>query len=143
MTLAQVFSCKFCEIFKNIFFHGIPPVAAFEKLKAEAVIWRCSVKKVFFKISLHSQQNTCARVSFLLKVSEKGLFLWILRTTFYEYLFYRKHLVVAPVKTCNFTSMEPRHGCIFVKFLKLSGTHYDALLEFSKSSQKYWRKNIC
>ena len=74
VTLAQVFSCKFCEIFKNIFFHGIPPVAAFEKLKAEAVIWRCSVKKVFFKISLHSQQNTCARVSFLLKQSLKKAF---------------------------------------------------------------------
>ena len=27
-TLAQVFSCKFCEIFKNIFFYRTPPVAA-------------------------------------------------------------------------------------------------------------------
>ena len=27
-TLAQVFSCGFCEIFKNTFFHRIPPVAA-------------------------------------------------------------------------------------------------------------------
>ena len=26
--LAQVFSCGFCEIFKNTFFHGTPPVAA-------------------------------------------------------------------------------------------------------------------
>ena len=28
-TLAQVFSCKFCENFKNIFFYRTPPVAAF------------------------------------------------------------------------------------------------------------------
>ena len=27
-TLAQVFSCEFCKISKNIFFHTTPPVAA-------------------------------------------------------------------------------------------------------------------
>ena len=30
----------------------------------EAVVQRCSVKKVFLKISQNSQENTCARVSF-------------------------------------------------------------------------------
>ena len=30
----------------------------------EAVVWRCSVKKLFLKISQNSQENTCARVSF-------------------------------------------------------------------------------
>ena len=29
--------------------------------------------------------------------------------------------------------------CIFVKFVKLFRTYFDALLEFSKSSQKFWR----
>ena len=28
VQLAQVFSCEFCEIFKNIFFYTTPPVAA-------------------------------------------------------------------------------------------------------------------
>ena len=32
----------------------------------EAVIRRCSVKKVFIKISQNSQENTCARVSLLI-----------------------------------------------------------------------------
>ena len=27
-TLVQLFSCEFCEIFKNTFFHKTPPVAA-------------------------------------------------------------------------------------------------------------------
>ena len=27
-TLTQVFSCEFCEIFKNTFSYGTPPVAA-------------------------------------------------------------------------------------------------------------------
>ena len=65
----KVFSCEFCNIFKNTFFHRTPPVAASEKLKAEAVIRRCSVKKVFLKIS-----------------QAKGVFLWILRN-FQEHLF--------------------------------------------------------
>ena len=30
----------------------------------EAAVQRCSVKKVFFKISQNSQENTCARVPF-------------------------------------------------------------------------------
>ena len=34
----------------------------------EAVAWRCSVKKVFLEISQNSQENVCARVSFLIKL---------------------------------------------------------------------------
>ena len=34
----------------------------------EAVVQRCSVKKVLSKISQNSQENTCARVSFLIKL---------------------------------------------------------------------------
>ena len=50
--------------------------------------------------------------------------------------------MVAPVKACNFTNIRLHHGCIFVNFLKLFETYFDALLEFSKSSQKYWRKKF-
>ena len=35
---------------------------------SEAVARRCSVKKVFLEISQHSQGNTCARVSFSIKL---------------------------------------------------------------------------
>ena len=42
------------------------------ELSTEAVVRRCSVKKMFLKISQNSQENTCVRVSFLIK-------LWILR----------------------------------------------------------------
>ena len=33
-------------------------------LFSKAVVQRCSVKKVFLKISQNSQENNCARVSF-------------------------------------------------------------------------------
>ena len=61
---------------------------------SEVVARRCSVKKLFLKISQNSQENTCARVSFLIKLglqlyikrdSGAGVFLWILRNL--EHLF--------------------------------------------------------
>ena len=42
----------------------------------EAVVRRCSLKKVFLKISQNSQENTCARVSFLIKLQASGLQLY-------------------------------------------------------------------
>ena len=34
----------------------------------EAVAWRCSVKKLFLKISQNSQENTCTRVLFKIRL---------------------------------------------------------------------------
>ena len=42
----------------------------------EAVIQRCSVKKVFLEISQNLQENTCARVSFLIKLQALRLQLY-------------------------------------------------------------------
>ena len=39
-----------------------------ELVNSEAVEQRCSVRKVFSEISQISQENTCARVSFLIKL---------------------------------------------------------------------------
>ena len=39
----------------------------------EAVVQRCSVKKVFLDISQNSQENNCARVFFLIKLQASGL----------------------------------------------------------------------
>ena len=104
----KVFSCEFSEIFKNTFFHRTPPVAASEKLKTEAVVQRCSVKKVFLEILLNSQlgKHLCQSLFFTAlgmqlywnRVSETGLFLWILRTPFLGTPFYRTHPVAAPVQ---------------------------------------------
>ena len=40
---------------------------------SEAVAQICSVKKVFLNISQNSKENTCARVSFLIKSQAKTL----------------------------------------------------------------------
>ena len=44
----------------------------------EAVAQRCSVKKVFLEISQNSQENTCARVSFLIKLQPQTWWLRLL-----------------------------------------------------------------
>ena len=51
----------------------IVKVRFFEKI--EAVAQRCSVIKVFLEISQNSQENTCAKVSFLIKLQTDGVFL--------------------------------------------------------------------
>ena len=43
-------------------------ISVFHIVFLEAVAKRCSVQKVFLEISQNSQENTCARVSFLIKM---------------------------------------------------------------------------
>ena len=57
-TLAQVFSCEFCEISENTFFYRTPLVAASQNSRytlkfknREVAVHRCSTKKSFLKIS--------------------------------------------------------------------------------------------
>ena len=40
----------------------------------KATVQRCSVKKVFLEISQNSQENTCARASFLIKLQAATFF---------------------------------------------------------------------
>ena len=52
---------------------------ALESLSKEAAVQRCSVKTVFLESSQNSQENTCARVSFLIKLQVSGLQLYYKR----------------------------------------------------------------
>ena len=135
----KVFSCEFCEIF-----HRTPPVSTSEKLKPEAAVRSCSVKKVFLQVLLNLKENTCARVSFLqpwecnfIKIEYLPQ---VFSSEFCEYLSKNNFLQNASggcsCKSLNFTNIRLCHGWFFVNFLKLFGTYFDALLEFSKNSQK-------
>ena len=46
-------------------------------LVPEAATKRCSIKKLFLEISQNSKENTCARVSFLIKLQAWGLQLYL------------------------------------------------------------------
>ena len=117
-----MFSCEFCEIFKNTFFPRTPPVAASEELKAEAVVRRCSAKKVFLESPLNSQENTCAGVSFLQPWSYDFIKKEPLSQVFFcefckqlskNTVFYRPPPVAASLKACNFTKIRRYHGVLF------------------------------
>ena len=56
----------------------LSPMKLFILEDSEAVAQRFSVKKEFLEISHNSQENTCARVSFIIKLQASGVFLWIL-----------------------------------------------------------------
>ena len=48
-------------------------------ISSDAVARRCSVKKVFLENSQNLQENTCSRVSFLIKLEAYGLQLYLKR----------------------------------------------------------------
>ena len=98
-----------------------------EKLIAEAVFRRCSVKKVFLKISQNSQENTCTRVSFLQSLACNfsrwhRCFPVYSANTFLRTLFFRAPLVPASVKAYNFTKMWKRSSlwlCLLSSYSEL------------------------
>ena len=51
-------------------------VNLWDKLEKEEVVGKCSVKKVFLKISQNSQEYIFARISFLMKFQASGLNLY-------------------------------------------------------------------
>ena len=68
----------------------------------------CSAEKVFLEISQNSYENTCARVSFLIKLQARGLqlyyerepgkgvFLWILRNFYKNTFSYNTPTIITP-----------------------------------------------
>ena len=82
--LESVFN-KFADIKSEILLHERPHHEYFSMKKfylkntfltAEAVVRRCSKKKVFLEISQNLQENTCATESFLIKLQASGLQLY-------------------------------------------------------------------
>ena len=66
------------------------------EIYTEAVV-RCSVKKVFLQITQNSQENTCTRVSFLIKLQKKRLWRWCFPVNFAKFLrtsFFKEHLLL-------------------------------------------------
>ena len=59
------------EKYNSTHYHILP--SSIYKI-SEAVGQRCSTKKVFLEISENSQENTCSRVSFLIKLQACNYF---------------------------------------------------------------------
>ena len=107
-TLAQVFSCKFCDISRNICCYRAPPVAAsvrltfgswqlkflleFQQILKISSHRRCSIKKMFLKISPNSNENTCFGVSCLIKLQTPTQVFLCEFCKIFKTLSFRQHL---------------------------------------------------
>ena len=60
---------------KNIFMDTTEVRCYIYVVCAEAVVQRCSVKKVLLEILQNSQENTCVRVAFLIKLQASATLL--------------------------------------------------------------------
>ena len=88
-----MFRWEFCKTF------GIDKLSNFKLYVTEAFAQRCSVKKLFLEISQNSQENTCARASFLIKLQAPATLLkkrlWCFPVNFAKFLrthFLAEHL---------------------------------------------------
>ena len=75
--------CRFCFSFSHRFIFDV---------RSEAVVRRYSVKNVFLEILQNSEQNTCARVSFLIKLPAPFIIEHIWRLLLYVLLKLQLHL---------------------------------------------------
>ena len=96
--------------------------SALSFLTIEAVVQRCSVKTVFLKSSQNSQENNCARVSFLIKLQDcrfikketvAQVFSFEYCEIFKNILFYR-----APPVTVPMTNIQQL--CVSIDYCALS-----------------------
>ena len=81
--------------------------------KNDQTYWRCSVKKVFLKISQYSLEHICDGQAFRSATLQKrnsntGVFLWILRN-FYEHLFRKTMQTTASVT--SFVTWPRQFAC--------------------------------
>ena len=114
--------CITLKLISNLFLHfrliELLVIYSFDehaRFDAEAVVQRCSVKRVFLKNSKDSQENTCARVSFLIKLQTSG----------YDFI---KKETPAQVLSCEFC--EIFKNTFFYRTLPVAAS-VDALHHFS------------
>ena len=86
-----------------------------EMKDSEAAVQRCSVKRVFLEISQNSQENTCARVSFLIKLQA-------------EACNFIKKETLAQVSSCEFCKISK--NTFFIEHLRAT-----ASVSFNKATE--------
>ena len=70
--------------------------SSFNVLIAESVVQRCKFKKLFLKIPQNSQENTCARVSFIVKLQTPFLQITSGGCFYYQHSFHVHYLNFIP-----------------------------------------------
>ena len=104
-------------------------------MPTEAVVWRCSVKKVLWKISQNSKENTCICVSFLVKSQPgslklyqkrdpgKRVFLRISRNLKNTYLLQLRELKLEKASSGNLEGLKFQNFPLGANHGRTSGSH--------------------
>ena len=123
---------------------------AFLFYPAEAVVQRCSVKKVFLEILQNSQENTCARVSFLIKLQASGFF-WIpffliVEVSFlhslYEFHEIKLNVMKYTLNCVSWNSLKEIFHSVSSSLAKLSDFYCWTSMIHSETHSKSWRDSI-
>ena len=106
----------------------------------EGVVQRCSVKKMFIEISQKSQENTCVRVSFLMKMTPAQVFSYEFCEMFKNILF-KEHLRATASdytfierKTTTFRTKTLRINASEIMFLIKKSRYLSHFLKYRKSN---------
>ena len=86
---------------------------------------RCSVQKVFLEISQNSQENTCVRVSFLIKLQASGL----------------QKETLTPVFSCEFC--ETSKNTFFTEHLRTTVSRYKPYKSHTATASELVCSNTC
>ena len=93
-----------------------PPVCQQQKKLYRSSHRQCSVKKVFLEISQNSQENTCARASFLIKLQ---------------------------AEVCNFTKKETLAQVFSCEFYEISKSTFSTEHLWTTSYRVHWQVKTC
>ena len=101
-----------CKTFQNSFWISFC-------VYAKTVARRCSVKKVFSDFSQNSRENTCTRVSFLIKLQASACN--FVKRDILAQVFFSEF---CKIWAWNFIKKRPWHRCFPVNFAKFLGTPF-------------------
>ena len=98
---------------------------------SEAVVRRCSVKKVFLEISQNSQENTCEAYNFIKKESLAQAFTCEFCGNSKKTFFYR----TAPVTASGMFKVNNRNSR---KRCEVCSKYFQTMLAIKNSKQRHW-----
>ena len=131
-TQAQVFSCKFCEVSKNTFFHRIPPDVCFWNFPQPQTTW--STLSCVFLHNLHNEYSWFASIFHFTKFV---LIIWFcpaierLSVSFFKSLLRSNTNFSHPLQKQSFADVLQKSGQIcdlFVTFFNKAPTVAASLL---------------
>ena len=103
---------------------------------SEPVTRRCSVKQVFRKFSLNSQEITCARVSFLIELQAENTAYTIFANFISNYL---RNIRLKLAKNQAKDKQHPETELLLFENYSLSSP----ALSFKKQCAKFGKKQVC